>query len=181
MIYLDKSYLWNIVEAIYPEEEFDPSVSSNIHVNPNNPTYLIDKTIILSSPSYPTEKIKILQRNRCKIISRVVIPGVDDIEISPYILRPCFEVLWNGQEISIDSWERFIDQEDDYWLFKLPDYKLYFPKIIGGEVLEETKDEGGNLTWLGWLLHQVGQNIKEDSVFLNLDLLKTKKMDLGKG
>lgn len=179
MIYHDGS-LGCITEAIYLEEEFDVSVSSNIHVNPGNPTYLIGKTVILNTPRYREENIKILQENRCRIISRVVIPGVDDIDVFPYILRPCFDVLWNGQEIYIESWKSFEESDNESYFLKLPDYKFYFPKITGGEVLEDYTDEGGNLTWLGWLLQQTGMNIKGDTVFTDLDLIKTKKLDFRK-
>ena len=185
MIYFDKISLPVIVEAVYLEEEFDTSVSSNIHINPENPTYLIGKTVIINTPNYSIEKINILKKNRCKIISRVNIfsDSNNSIEISPYILRPCFNVLWNGQEIEINDWDNFLEEGcGDSWLFKLPQYELYFPKIIGGKCIETEPctDGGGNLTWLGWLLQQVGVNIREDTVFLDLDLLKTKKMDLGK-
>lgn len=181
MIYFNDGNLCSIVEVIYLEEEFDLSVSSNIHINPENPTYLIGKTIIINTPLYSPDKIRVLRENRCKIISRVIIPEVEDdsIEILPYILRPCFDVSWNGKEINIGNWNSFLEREEDEWSFSTSEYKLYFPKILkGGDIQEPYTDEGGNLSWLGWLLQQVGQNIRTDTVFLDLDLLKTKKMDL---
>lgn len=186
--------LWSIVESLYLEEEFDCSVSSNIHVNPENPTYLVGKIIIINSIDYDRNKIKVLKENRCKIISRVILQNIeeDDFEISPYILRPCFDVLWNGIELRVKDKKDLdnilrkenIDNESslDPWQLVLPDYKLYFPKIVYS--IEEFNpgivDNYGNLTWLGWLLQQVGQNIKTDATFLDMDLIKTKKMDFKK-
>ena len=180
MIYCGNCSPPEISEVIYLEEEFDVSVSSNIHVNPDNPTYVIGKIVIINSLLYPVENIRILQENRCKIISRISIPEVEDLEVAPYILRPCFDIMWNGKEVK-DPKENWLDSDKNFWEFIVPDYKLYFPKVITPTYPEPLKDEGDNFTWLGWLLQQVGQNIKEDTVFLDLDLMKTKKMDLGKG
>lgn len=86
------------IEAIYLQEEIDPSVGSLIHVNPKNPTYITGKIVIINTADYSMDKIMTLVRNKCKVISRTSEPGeCQGVEVCPYILRPCFDVIWNGR------------------------------------------------------------------------------------
>jgi hypothetical protein len=63
--------------------------------------------------------------------------------------------------------------EEDQCSFSTSDYVLHFPRIHSRK---GTTDEEGNLTALGWVLQQVGVNIKEDTPFVNLDIIKTGKV-----
>lgn len=167
----------SFVESIYLQEEIDPSVSSLIHVNPVNPTYITGKIVILNTADYSMDKIKTLVRNKCKIISRVYYDA-QDVEICPYILRPCFDISWNGREGKVNNLEKFLKNEDNdlEWSMIFPDYKLYFPKVIYPEK-KYTVDSYGNLTFLGWISQQTGVNLIESTPFQDLDLIKTKKID----
>lgn len=166
------------VESIYLQEEIDPSVSSLIHVNPDNPTYITGKVVIINMIDYSTDKIKLLVKNKCKVISRIVY-DVDDIEINPYIIRPCFDVMWNGGNGVVDNLDEFLKNKIETleWNVVFPDYKLYFPKVIYQK--NYVKDSYGNLTYLGWISQQIGINVLEEdrTPFSNLDLIKTKKID----
>lgn len=172
MIYYSRDDdLASIVEVLYLGEEFSDSVSdSDIFVNPENPTFIIGKIVIINSTSYPKEKIDILRGNRCKIIPRVSIEGKE--RRCPYILRVNGDVFWNGLELSSEEFQSCPTP----WNLLLPEYRLMFPKI-SGELWTSTKDDLGNLTFLGWLLQQIGINIHENTIFKDLDLIKTKKID----
>ena len=172
------------LESIYLEEELSPRMSdSNIFINPDNPTYIIRKTVIINVLDYPEEKIDILKKNKCNIISRVSTCS-SDVVVSPYILRACFDINWNGKEcivsdVNLSNLFRNSIEEIE-WSVEFPDYKLYFPKIYcsSDEWVNNLADKSNNLTCVGWVLHQVGVNIKKDTSLLNLDLIKTKKIDL---
>ena len=174
MIYL--SSLGAIIESIYLEDSLSGKVGEcNVFVNPDNVKYIVSKTIILSTPNYDPEKIKILKDNGCKIISRVCY-DIDGIEMSPYILRINFGIMWNGkiikesyqdENVLIDSGDVLYDSENE---------TLYFPQIYNEKVI--STDPYGNLTGMGWALQQVGVNIKTDTPFTNLDILKTGKVVL---
>lgn len=168
------------VESIYLQEEIDPSVSSSIHVNPDNPTYITGKIVIINMTDYPAEKINTLVKNKCKVISRVFY-DISEIEINPYIIQPCFDVMWNGKEGDIDgdNLEELLKnrKEDLEWSMIFPDYKLYFPKIVYSNK-NYVIDSFGNLTYLGWISQQLGINLLGDNTpFKDLDLIKTKKID----
>lgn len=165
------------VESIYLQEEIDPSVSSMIHVNPNNPTYIIGKIVIINTADYSMDKIKTLEKNKCKVISRVYFDS-EGVEVCPYILRPCFDIMWNGKSGKVDNLEKLLENEieDLEWTMNFSEYKLYFPKIIYPKKLN-TVDSYGNLTYLGWISQQVGENIVDNTSFRDLDLIKTKKLD----
>ena len=172
MIYL--SGLDSIVEAIYLDESLDNrSGNCNIFVNPDNIGYLIGKTIIINTLDYPSEKIETLIRNNCKIISRVSC-SISGVEFCPYILRINSGIIWNGVEL-LEFPKRGLSELLDANLcsFSLSDYTLYFPKIF---TETNVKDVDDNLTFLGWVLQQVGINIIKNTPFINLDLIKTKKI-----
>lgn len=192
MIYYETGDLDVIAEVIYLAEEFcDTFSGSNIFVNPPNPSYIVRKIVILNTFEYPLEKIRILYDNQCTIISRVIISGADQYisDLAPYIRRPYFDISWNGRVLGTSEWKTLREKGEQQWTLDLPDYRLYFPKIIkdNDNFCYEVPltDEGEkNLTWLGWLLWQVGgytDNDTGDSVFHDLDLIKTKKMDFKEG
>ena len=171
MIFLDG--LNSIIESIYLNENISNKPgNSTIFINPLNVKYLVGKIIIINIVNYPSEKIDILLSNNCKIISRVFIEN-PQIEISPYILKLDFNIMWNGRILNIfESLNKIL--EDDDCSFDVNSGVLYFPKI--SYIPEEAVDEQGNLSSLGWVLQQVGINVKENTPFKNLDILKTKKI-----
>lgn len=170
MIYLEG--LESIIESIYLNDGLSDRVGEcKVLVNPENPKYLTGRTIILTgNKEYPEEKISRLLENGCKIISRTFI-NHPLIEVQPYILRLCFDIMWNGRII-----KECLDVSD---LLNSDDitYKsgtLYFPKIYDKKI--STMDEYGNLNCIGWALQQVGVNVKTETPFINLDVLKTGKI-----
>lgn len=180
MIYLDDSNtLCSIIEGIYLSEKFsDRFKNSNILVSPDNTKYVTGKTIIINTNSYPQNKIQELIDNMCSIISRVDLGyDIEEIKFCPYILYPETNVMWNGLIIDISEINNIFDLEkklEDSIIFDISTNKLCFPKLtnINSDLI---KDLNGNLTCLGWLMHQVGINTDKNTVFQNLDLLKTRK------
>jgi hypothetical protein len=63
--------------------------------------------------------------------------------------------------------------ENDYCTFDLNEYRLYFPKL---QEVGAVMDDYGNLTSLGWVLQQVGVNIKTDTPFKDMDVIKSGKV-----
>lgn len=171
MIYF--SGLDSIIESIYLSDELDNRVGScEVFINPDNVKYIIGKTVIISVCDYPSEKIDILSKNGCHIISRVY-SSREDVEVQPYIMRLNFSIMWNGRSLnSCDSLDSLLD--NDNCTYDLDNNTLYFPKIISP--ILKTKDEYENLTVLGWVLQQIGINIKQSTVFENLDIIKTGKV-----
>lgn len=167
----------SFIEAVYLESEgLETRVGhSNIHVNPDNTTYLTGKTIIINILDYPKEKIQELLKNRCIVISRVSC-DIPEVLVQPYILRPNFYIMWNGKQL---GWEGSSFQEfqeyivgEDHCSLDFENISIYLPKIKGcGGVM----DSLGNMTCLGWALQQIGVNIKIDTPFVDLDIIKTKK------
>lgn len=157
-----------IVEAVYLSESLTGQTGkANIQVNPSESiTYLVGKTIIISDPNYPEKKVKSLVENGNHVLLRV---PIGNYPVTPYILRVDFGVMWNGQVI--DDIEE-LEESILVILNKYQQPELYFPKIKG------YKGDSEHLSWLGWALHQVGQNIKEGTRFKDLDLLKLKKARL---
>lgn len=173
MIYLEG--LNSIIESIYLGEELSNKVGNcDIFVNPENVKYLIGKIVIINISEYPGELIKQLIENRCKVISRVFIDN-PEIEIRPYILRICPQVIWNGRVIKEPM---TLDNilECGYCEFDTDEFKLYFPKFYSCTNIAP-EDDYGNLSSLGWVLHQSGINIKKDTPLLDLDVIKTRKID----
>ena len=174
MIYLNS--LEAIIESVYLEDSLSGKIGEcNVFVNPDNIKYITSKTIIISIPDYDTEKIKELLGNGCKIISRVYY-DMPEIEISPYILRVNFGMMWNGKVIkeSYQGSRNLIDTNSVE--YDSESETLYFPQIYNPAIV--ATDRWDNLTSMGWALQQVGVNVKTDTPFINLDILKTGKMVL---
>lgn len=177
MIYLDG--LSSIIESEYLNEELSTRVSQcSVFVNPENIRYLVGKVIIINSIEYDTDtNIPILLQNNCKVISRIK-TEIDEVSFQPYIMNINRRIRWNGK--TIEEPETLNKILDDGWCeFDISKYFLYFPKVsftpdnhIGPEVI----DAEGNLTGYGWALHQVGINIRPDTPFRNLDIIKTGKI-----
>lgn len=171
---VSKNGIESYIEAAYLGEHMTKkSVNSTIYVNPKETSYIIGKTVIINNPKY--DKLESLKNKRNHIISRV---RFDDptIEFSPYIMRVDFSVIWNGDVLQYDGDDNFSD-----WIGDVPDLeetaptKLFFPKVekVGKDILY---DQEGNLTAIGWVLHQVGMNVDKKSPYQDLDLLKTAKI-----
>lgn len=170
MIYLNG--IESIIESIYLDEPLGKRSSScNIFVNPDKVDYLAGKIIIINQSNYPAENLERLKLYGCDIITRVQIPGYD---FQPYILRICNKIMWNGREIGSN-----IDLQDllakDYCTYSEEDHTLYFPKVHVKDDMP-VSDQYGNLTSFGWAFQQVGINIKTDTVFKNLDIIKSQKV-----
>lgn len=181
MIYLDDSNtLCSIIEGIYLSEKFsDRFKNSNILICPNNTKYVTGKTIIINHNNYPKNKIEELYFNGCTIISRVKLDyDLDYVKFCPYIVFPEMNIMWNGLTIDVSDLDSISEIEkklEDSIIFDITENNLCFPKLTGIEK-NLILDTDGNITCLGWLLHQVGINIDKNSVFKDLDLIKTKKM-----
>ena len=173
MIYLEG--LDSVIESIYLGEELSNKVGNcNIFVNPENIKYIVGKIVIINSCEYPEEQIQQLLENKCHIISRVSRdnPGV---EVRPYILRICPQVMWNGRVIEEPMTLNNI-LECGFCEFDTDEFKLYFPKFY--RCSDHTpQDEFGNLSALGWVLQQVGINIDTKTPLTDLDLIKTRKLE----
>lgn len=171
MIYF--SGIDSLVECSYLGEGIGDSMRTcDIFVNPHNITYLAKKTVIVTSPSYPLSNIELLLKHGNKVVSRIAI-DLEGIVYNPYIIRPQWSIMWSGEIL-----EKVKNTEDllEDCVYSQKTNLLLFPKIK--ESLIPLKDKKGNLSWIGWALHQVGQNIENNSPFLDLELLKTKKMQL---
>lgn len=165
MVYF--SDLNSVIESIYLSENICDKIGScNIFVNPDNITYLVRKVVIINKLDYPDKNIDSLLKNNCEIISRIKL-NRDDVKFHPYIIYPNFSIIWNGD--TVDLMSDVITNCN----FDIENMKLYFPKI---KVDTMRVDEEGNLTALGWALQQVGINIKKDTPFVDLDVIKTKKL-----
>ncbi len=172
MIYLEG--LESIIESVYLNDRLSDKIGEcKVLVNPGNIKYLTGRTIILTgNKEYPEEKISKLYDNGCKIISRTYTSN-PKIEVQPYILRLSFGIMWNGRIINtcLDTSD-LLDSEDIVYKSGV----LYFPKIYDPTI--SICDSYGNLNCIGWALQQVGMNIKTDTPFVNLDILKTGKIFL---
>lgn len=173
MIYLEG--LGSVIESIYLGEELSNKVGNcNIFVNPENVKYLIGKTVIINICEYPESYLKQLIENKCHIISRVFIDN-EDIEIRPYILRICPQVMWNGRFIQDPmTFDNIL--ECGYCEFDTDEFTLYFPKFTSC-IDRSPADPYGNLSVLGWVLQQVGINITTKTPLTDLDLIKTRKIE----
>lgn len=173
MIYLEG--LDSIIESLYLHEEFsEEGRDCNIYVNPRKVKYLIKKIVIINICEYPIENINILAKNGCQIISRVFIDS-PEVEIRPYILRICPEVMWNGRVLK--SPMKFDDLlENGLCEFDIDEFKLYFPKCFNCTDIKQT-DDYGNLSVLGWVSQQVGINVCTKTPLTDLDLIKTQKIE----
>lgn len=171
MIYYDG--ISSIIECVYLSETLGNRIGScDIFVNPDSVSYMAGKIVIINTTDYPGERIDQAVKNNNKVISRVYYPN-QGIEVSPYILRINLDIMWNGRFIESEGndLDDLLDSGDIS--YSLSDGILYFPKLSTKSGLT---DDYGNLTSLGWALHQVGVNCKQDTPFYNLDLVKTQKL-----
>lgn len=189
MIYF--SGLDSIIESLYLDECLGDKLGScKIFINPVNISYLTGKVIIINKLRYPQTYVAELINNGNKVISRVFTDN-NKVDFEPYILRPIFNLVWGGDEVMVTEEDiREMDEDNsDKLTEKLLDRilescsyisdrnKLFFPKLIGKGVNKIAMDDKGNLTAIGYSLQQVGVNIiKADTPFLDMDILKTKKL-----
>lgn len=174
MIYFEG--LESVIESVYITDDLDNKVGGcDVFVNPLNVKYLTGKIVILNNPDYPDSSIDVLSRNGCHIISRTF-RDRPDLEVQPYILRLNFDLMWNGMVLQ-DLGELDLDTllDKDICRYDILGGVLYFPKIYNTGKYKTT-DTYGNLTAIGWALQEVGINIKQSTVFENLDILKTGKV-----
>ena len=160
----------SIIESIYLEDRLGSRIGDcNVFVNPENTKYLVGKLVIINSLSYPLELVSDLVDNGNSVISRIK-TGVDGVLLQPYIIRVSEGIMYNGRVVSGKMSEDEILQ--DYCSF--PDSTLYFPKL--DPQCYDIMDAGGNLTALGWALHQVGVKVRNGLNFPHLDLIKLGKI-----
>ena len=180
MIYYDTS-LASVIESIYLDESLDNRIGTcNIIVNPENLTYIFGKTIIISDPDYLWEDAIKLSNQGCRVISRIK-TDIQGIHYQPYIMRVNMSIIWNGETIDLkkeslcmkDILSYLIDDRDQKFKYDIEKRMLYFPKIKTDTGI---LDLHGDLSSLGWALHQVGINVKKDCKFNNLDLIKSGKL-----
>lgn len=173
MIYF--SGLDSIIESIYLSDILDNKVGPcGVFINPQNVKYLTGKTVILNMCDYPDNDIDTLVNNGCHVISRTYNKR-DDIEVQPYIMRINPDIMWNGEILNelTENFDSILDK--DICKYDISKNTLYFPKIYKTGIYK-IEDEYHNLTALGWALQQVGINIKQSTVFENLDIIKTGKI-----
>lgn len=171
MIFLEN--LDSIIEATYLEDAISGKIGEcNIFVNPDNIKFIASKTIIITIPDYSIDKILALVNNGCKVISRVKY-DIPQVEFQPYILRLNYHIMWNGKVLTKYESGREILQSGQA---EYRDDVLYFPQIYDKSI--NLVDKEDNLTSLGWALQQVGINVKTDTPFTNLDIIKTGKVVL---
>lgn len=166
----------SIIECAYLRDiPGDNIKESGIFINPTNITYLAGKTVVVTSPSYPLSAISTLLQHRNTVVSRVAL-GVEEegIIYNPYITRPEWGMMWNGEVIEEEIIE--LQQILDHCSFSPSSMTCYFPKISNTTL--PLMDSRGNLTELGYALHQIGQNVDPELAFQDLDVLKTKKMQI---
>lgn len=160
----------SIIESIYLEDCLGSRIGDcNVFVNPANIKYLVGKTVIINSTSYPLESITELLDNGNKVVGRIK-TGVDGVLLQPYIIRVSTGIMYNGRMISERTDLDTILQ--DYCSF--PDSTLYFPKL--NSACYDVLDSSGNLTALGWALHQVGVKVRDGLRFRDLDIIKLRKI-----
>lgn len=169
--FLEAAYLGIPVSA-RGEERF-------IYVNPTAYHYLHGNVVIISNPDYPKERIEWLLKEEIKVIFR----NVNEFsKPDPYILRIEFGVMWNGdilkcpEGLSFSEVLEFLKKccEVDPVDTGIP-MRVFLPKIY--EIPKNyLLDSDGNLTILGWAMHQVGINMGSQFPYQDLDLYKTGKM-----
>lgn len=153
----------SITESLYLDVPMTENIRAyNIIVNPENPTYIIRKTVIINSHEYPVKNIPKLLENECRIISRIYLGERDDIEYCPYFLRLIPEIVWNGE---------IEDISDIFSSWSYYSGNLHFPKTNSKEIW---KGKRGESDFLGFLLHQVGVHVFPGP-YQDLDLVKINK------
>lgn len=174
MIYFEG--LDTVIESIYLDDELGNKIGEcSVFINPDNTKYLIGKTVIINSPIYPEAKIYELLENGNKVISRLEC-SIENVIFQPYILRISEKIQYSGKEV-YDAEFNSKEILQNYCTIDPDTGTLYFPKLynLPQYLLHDTS---GNLTGLGWACQEVGINIKEDTVFKNMDILKLKKLIL---
>lgn len=165
----------SIIESAYLRDlPGDNIKESGIFVNPGSITYLTGKTVVVTTPSYPTASVSLLLQHRNIVVSRVMLENMDGVILNPYISRPEWGLMWNGSEVEKEI--NSIDELLDNCSFSPETLTCYFPKVLNTTL--PLMDRLGNLTGLGYALHQVGQMIDPELAFQDLDVLKTKKMQI---
>ena len=169
--FLEATYLEVPVSA-RGEERF-------IYVNPSAYHYLHGKVVIISNPDYPKERIEWLIKEGIKVIFR----NVNEFsEPDPYILRIEFGFMWNGDVLKCPEGLSFTEVLDfikkncevEPVGTELP-MRVFLPKVHGIPK-EYLLDSSGNMTILGWAMHQVGINVGNQFIYQDLDLYKTGKI-----
>ena len=168
----------SIIESTYLRESLGENIKeSGIFVNPENITYLTGKSVVITNPQYPFSAIKVLLKHRNIVISRVALEeeeGEEGIIYNPYIVRPEWGMIWNGEVIREQV--NTTGELSDHVSYSPESLTCYFPKLLKTTI--PLVDGRGNLTGIGWALHQVGLKISPMSAFQDLDVLKTKKMQI---
>ena len=160
----------SIIESIYLEDQLGNKLGDcNVFVNPTNTKYLVGKLVIINSLTYPTEQIQELVDNGNRVVGRIK-TEIEGVLLQPYIIRISTGIMYNGRTVEGKVGEDVVLQ--DYCSF--PDSVLYFPKLDPS--CYDVLDESGNLTALGWALHQVGVFVRDGLDFPNLDLIKLGKV-----
>lgn len=182
MYFIYNNGLEAVIEATYlGEGVVGKTGKSNIEVNPRGSIgYIVGKLVILTNPFCQDEVIDELLRNGNKVISRVAGYG-SKVPLHPYILRPNFSVMWNGEtyecprEVSgeLKAFLGWFGGTDSFPINQESGVELFLPKITGMQS-PLIYDREGNLTALGWAMHQVGINYGK--TFKDMDILKTKKV-----
>lgn len=161
----------SIIESIYLEDKLGNKVGDcNVFINPDNIKYLVGKVVIINSLTYPAINIQSLIDNGNKVVSRIK-TKIKEVFYQPYIIRVAPGIMYNGRTVCGKISNDEILQ--DYCYF--PDSVLYFPKLDPSYY--DVMDDSGNLTALGWALHQVGVKIRDDLSFQNLDIIKLGKIE----
>lgn len=189
-IHLDENNLLDsIIEGIYLGLDFNLNLPANGYcVIPNKKersgVYHNNKKIIITRHNCCSKNVLDFiadPENHNLIFSRVV--GFSEIypniKFVPYILVPNFNIIWNGLEITE---EEFLKEVEEFvCIYNWGHIRFYedknilsLPKIINPSK-ELVMDKEGNLTSIGWAMQQIGLNIKTDTIFKDLDILKTKK------
>lgn len=155
----------SVIESLYLNEDLtDLNRVKNMLVNPIDVTYLSGRTVIINHKFYPLNKIKKLVDNKNKVYSRINF-NINGVIFNPYILRINDRIIPSGEIINISS-ENLYDKVDHTYKGGI----LYYPtpKYVYDYSLN------GDLTVLGYLMYQIGYDLKEidDSVQKNLNIIK---------
>lgn len=185
----DNNLLDSIIEGIYLGLEFSPNLPVDGYcVIPNKKEkpgmYHNNKKVIITRSNCCSKEVLdfITDPDNSNIVfSRIT--GFSEmyprIKFLPYILVPNFNIVWNGLEVTELE---FLEEVEDYkCIYNWGNIRFYedknilsLPKIINPSK-ELVMDSEGNLTSIGWAMQQVGLNIRTDTIFKDLDILKTKK------
>lgn len=183
-----KNSLASILEAIYLKEPITSKFGkAGIAVNPMNLDYILGRIIIFNLPGIPENIVREAVEHSKTVISRVKFgnPDLDKrVNFQPYIMRIDSDVMWDGTAFpcpdEIKETQEVLDMFGDIRDFpesEIPECtpEISIPKIT--HIRESlVHDCDGNLTCLGWALHQVGVNCGESSKYQDMDVIKTWKV-----